>query len=138
MPRPLRALLTLCLTVAYTVFAVAPTLHRCEHGGARAAVAETGAAPSHAAAGGHAQHAMGAAGHDLPGTPRHDERAPARCDCVGHACCAAVGALPAPIVLDIPVRVTLAPPAARHEPGFPGARPDRLLPLALAPPFPAA
>lgn len=137
MPRPLRALLTLCLTVAYTVFAVAPTLHRCEHGGAGAAAAEAGAVASHAEAGAHAQH-MGMAGHDLPGAPRPDERAPTRCDCVGHACCAAVGALPAPIVLVIPVHVTLAPPRARHEPGAPATRPDRLLPLAQAPPSPAA
>ncbi|MBK8003213.1 MAG: hypothetical protein IPK12_04490 [Gemmatimonadetes bacterium] len=129
MRSPIRRLVALVLVAAHAVFAVAPMLHRCEHGGARRGAADV----PHSAMAGHAGHHMPAGpSAPVPGP------SPARCDCVDHACCAGMGALPAPIVLAIRTVIAVRAAAAAPVPAPPVARLDRRLPLAQAPPAPPA
>ena len=137
MPSPLRPLFGALLAACFAVNALAPTVHGCESRlPSRAVQAPVGA-------GAHASHGAGAMHHTATASAGHEQEpaqpeAPHRCDCVGHACCFAAAPLPAAAVVPL-----LA--VALTDSAVPGSvsprivvRPDRLLPLAQAPPAPLA
>ncbi len=120
MRRLLRPLLGLILAVVFTANALAPSLHGCEQ-----------REPAATAMAGHHGMAEMPAGHQH-GSP--ERSAPHRCDCVGHACCFAPMAPPAPALLSLLPAAVVAVAAPQGTPTLVVVRPDRLLPLAQAPP----
>ncbi|MFN8646340.1 MAG: hypothetical protein U0104_06260 [Gemmatimonadales bacterium] len=124
MRRLLRPLLGLVLAVVCTANALAPGLHGCER-----------REPAAAGMAGHHGMAEMPAGHQH-GAP--ERSAPHRCDCVGHACCFAPMAPPAVARLALPPVAVVAVAAPQGAPTLVVVRPDRLLPLAQAPPAPLA
>lgn len=116
------------LAVCFSANALAPgVLHGCESGAAAVA-------PQVVADGGHDVHGAGHGHHGAPPAEHSDGPAGDGCDCVGHSCCVAAPALPAPatIPLNSPVLTAASVVVLRAAPA--AARPDRLLPFAQAPP----
>lgn len=120
MRRFLRPVSGFLLVVVFATNVLAPSLHGCE----RREPAAATMAWSHGMAEMPAGHQ-----HGMP-----ERSAPHRCDCVGHACCFAPVALPTAgrLALLPPAPLPVAPPLG--GPTLLVVRPDRLLPLAQAPP----
>lgn len=128
MLRALRPLFGALLAVCFSANALAPgLLHGCESGAAAVATQAV-------ADGGHGAHGTGHAHHGAAPAEQPERPSGDGCDCVGHSCCVAAPALPAPATIPLDLPVLTAVPVVVLEAAPVAVRPDRLLPFAQAPP----